>query len=270
MNKPELKRWAPWLALVLVFAIATSLLSWWQFSRREERVEKINQVISNYDNSAISIDSVSWKKNADGLAALEWQPVYAEGNYLPELVTLVRNRPLNGQPGYLQLIPFKLLSGKLIVVERGWLPTGSEKSLPDLNPLPSREQKRIVVRLRSSEADLGKPPVAGQVASIHLPTLASVLSGAGQVESNFYGRLVEESPASSEYPFLMPKPSLSEGNHLSYAIQWIVFGAMAFWAFLWAYRNDRRLAREASGEIPKRQPKRNQGVLDAEAEDYFG
>ena len=270
MTKADFKRWAPWLALVIIFALATSLLSWWQFSRREERVEKINQVVENYDKPAIRFDEINWVLDETGLATQEWQSVEVRGNYLPEYLTLVRNRPLNGQPGYLQLVPFRVETGEIIIIERGWLPTGTDKSLPDLNPAPLSELKTVTIRLRSSEADLGKAPVEGQVASIHLPTLASLLSSQGEVETDFYGRLVSESPASKQYPFLMPKPSLSEGNHLSYAIQWIVFGLMAFWAFLWAYRNDRRLAKEAAGLIPKREAKRNQSAIDAEAEDYFG
>jgi hypothetical protein len=65
----------------------------------------------------------------------------------------------------------------------------------------------------------------------------------------------------------MPKPSLNEGNHLSYAIQWIIFGLMAFGAFIWAYRNDRRLLAEQRGEIPKRTRRQGQAERDAEFED---
>lgn len=255
---------------MVLFSLATSLLSWWQFSRREERVEKINQVIENYDKSPIALDEVIWEIDESGLASMEWQQVSIEGKYLPDLVTLVRNRPLNGQPGYLQLIPFQLTTGELIIIERGWLPTGSGKLLPDLNPVPNSQAKTLQVRLRSSEQDLGKAEVSGEVASIHLPTLNQLFSQRGEVITTYYGRLVSESPASTEFPFALPKPSLNEGNHLSYAIQWIIFGLMAFWALIWAYRNDRRLIREAAGEIAPKQKKRNQGVIDAEAEDYFG
>jgi hypothetical protein len=65
----------------------------------------------------------------------------------------------------------------------------------------------------------------------------------------------------------MPMPSLNEGNHLSYAFQWIIFGIMAFVAFGWAYRNERRIAREAAGQIAPRKPKENQALEDAEFED---
>lgn len=260
------RRWLPWLALVLLFAMATSLLAWWQFSRREERVEKINQVIENYDQLPVPIADVDWAIK-DGLAVSEWRPVSIRGQYLPELVTLVRNRPLNGQAGFLQLVPFKLESGELIIIERGWLPTGSGKDLPDLNPIPSEQAKELVVRLRSPEQDLGRAEIQGQIASIHLPTLAARFADFGQLETRYYGRLISEDPASEALPFLMPKPSLSEGNHLSYAFQWVIFGLMAFAAFFWALRNERKLALIDAGKMQARPKRQNQGDIDAAAED---
>jgi cytochrome oxidase assembly protein ShyY1 len=65
----------------------------------------------------------------------------------------------------------------------------------------------------------------------------------------------------------MPKPSLSEGNHLSYALQWLLFGIMAFGAFFWAYRNDRQQRLVAKG-LATRKPKRaTQADEDAAFED---
>lgn len=260
------RRWLPWLALVVLFSIATSLLAWWQFSRREERVEKINQVIQNYDQEPVPLAEVTWEL-VDGQANNEWRPVVLRGEYLPELITLVRNRPLNGQAGFLQLVPFKLESGQLIVVERGWLPTGSGKDLPDLNPIPNSKPKELVVRLRPSEQDLGRAQLDGQIASIHLATLAERFSSFGQVETRYYGRLASELPEPDQLPFLLPKPSLNEGNHLSYAFQWIIFGIMAFAAFFWALQNERKLALIEAGRVDPTPKRVRQRDLDAAAED---
>ena len=66
MKQSTIRRWGPWLALVLLFAIATSLLSWWQFSRRAERVERIDQVIQNYDIKPVPYSDIDWVINPDG------------------------------------------------------------------------------------------------------------------------------------------------------------------------------------------------------------
>jgi cytochrome oxidase assembly protein ShyY1 len=136
---------------------------------------------------------------------------------------------------------------------------------PKTNPAPASGEYELVVRVRASEEDLGRQETTS-LASIDLAEVAQRL-GSDLVITDFYGRLALENPQNSELPMPMPKPSLNEGNHLSYAIQWIIFGLMAFGAFIWAYRNDRRLLAEQRGEIPKRNRRKGQAERDAEFED---
>lgn len=267
MTQSTLRRWGPWLALVVLFAIATSLLSWWQFSRREERVQKINQVIENYDKQPISFDSLPWSADADGEFQNEWRQVTLIGTYLPDQSVLVRNRPLSGQAGFLQLVPLVLEDGRILMVERGWLPAGETVTAPSSNPLPDPGLHELTVRLRVPEPDLNRDEVQGQLASVNPAGLTELLAAQGAVITDRYGRLVAESPTYSQMPVSMPKPSLDEGNHLSYAFQWLIFGIMAFIGFGWAYRNEKRLALEASGELSPRPQKANQAWQDAQFED---
>jgi hypothetical protein len=65
----------------------------------------------------------------------------------------------------------------------------------------------------------------------------------------------------------MPKPTLNEGNHLGYALQWILFGVMAFGALIWAYRNDRRVRLESQGLLVPKIRKKTLSDLDEEFED---
>lgn len=265
MKLETIRRWAPWLGLVVVFAIATSLLSWWQFSRREEKVLKIDLVIANYDAEAVDLSDIQWSFDAVGNPINEWRSVRVTGHYLSDQVLLVRNRPLSGSAGFLQLVPFELVSGEILMVDRGWLRAGSDITKPESNPLPDQSNRDLVVRLRPSEPDFGKGDVPGQVASIDLVAMREKISP--NVISQFYGRLVSENPASSELPVALPKPSLDEGNHLSYALQWLLFGIMAFAAFIWAYRNDRRMQLEAKGLLKPKQKRQTQADLDAVFED---
>jgi cytochrome oxidase assembly protein ShyY1 len=250
----------------VLFAIATTLLSWWQFSRREERVEKINQVIENYEANAIELAEVSWVEVSGGLRADEWKSVNLEGNYLPQDAILVRNRPLSGSPGFLQLVPFRTTTGAVLVIERGWIPAGSDIKEPLLNPLPTNETKQLIIRLRQGESDSGKEAVVGRLDTIDLVEFAALHPDL-DLETRFYGRLATETPQASEAPIPQPKPSLDEGNHLSYALQWLLFGIMAFGAFLWAYRNDKRVRLEEQGLVEKRVQKRTQASDDAAFED---
>lgn len=265
MSISTIRRWAPWLALVVLFSIATSLLSWWQFTRREERVELINQVIENYDQAPIKIENLNFSV-INGRSPQEWLPVEVIGTYQPDQSLLVRNRPLSGQAGFLQLVPLILEDGRVLFIERGWLVASSELTSPEINPLPSPTEHELFVRVRAGEPSLGRDQ-AETLASIDLQEAAKRLDTDAEVITSFYGRMVSETPSYTSAPVPMPKPSLNEGNHLSYAIQWVLFGIMAFIAFFWAYRNDRRLMAEAQGLVPKKERKIKQADKDAEFED---
>ncbi len=43
------RRWGGYLALVVVFAVACGMLSWWQWARRAEAVSEIQRVEAYYD-----------------------------------------------------------------------------------------------------------------------------------------------------------------------------------------------------------------------------
>ena len=252
---------------MVLFSIATTLLSWWQFSRREERVARIDQVIQNYDKPAIAFEDLAWELDQFGQSAAEWTPVLVSGRYLPANAVIVRNRPLSGQAGFIQLVPLVLDDGRILMVERGWLPAGAKLTEPASNPLPAPSRHELQVWLRAPEPDLGRDRVAGQLASIHPAELSSDLADYGALITDRYGRLASESPGYENSPVGMPKPTLNEGNHLGYALQWILFGVMAFGALIWAYRNDRRVRLESQGLLVPKIRKKTLSDLDEEFED---
>lgn len=229
------RRWLVWTALVLAFAAACVLLSDWQFNRRAERLVEIQTVTSNYNAAPQEISTLL--KVAD-VSELKWRPVTIAGRYLLEGAMLLRNRPLNGQPGFLQVIPFQY-DGGLILIDRGWLPTGSLQDAPDLNPMPSDRVQTITVRLLPSEGDSGRLAPEGQLADLNLKKAAEQTGLKLNLE--WYGR----EAGNRDLPKPLPKPSADEGNHLSYAIQWLVFGAMAFMFLVYSIRTELRYAKGA-------------------------
>ena len=195
-------------------------------------------------------------------------PVSLTGTYLPNQSLLVRNRSRNGNPGFEQLVP--LQTGSTIVfIDRGWISTGNKQDAPDSNPLPESLSTKVVGHLMPSEPRLDRSAPPGQIASINL-YLASHQLGfkPATVMRSFYLILSEEKPKQTAQPLRLPRPELDEGNHLSYAVQWIIFALMAFAALFWAIRREFeafRIAHEP-GYFPK--PKRlTRSKFDENAED---
>lgn len=259
-----LRRWGGYLAVVIVFAVACGLLSWWQWARRAEAVAEIERVAANYDAAPVPVDEVlpeldSWELDD------RWLPVRLTGEYLPEDQLLVRNRPYDGRSGFEVLVPFRLDDGRVFVIDRGWLPVGSSIDAPDVVPDPPSGQVTVVARLKQGEPELpGRSAPEGQLATIHLPSVAE-LTGP-QTFTGAYGLLASEQPAPADAPPAPAlKPTADEGPHLSYALQWIAFGVLAFVALFWAFRRERRIAALPEAEqAAARAPRRRSADADFE------
>ena len=232
-------RWTGWFLVACTFALACVGLASWQIERRSEAVSKIERVADNYDLDTVSFKEVS-SLAKDSVVAYEWRKVELSGNYLVDDTLLVRNRAIAGQPGFVQLIPFLLETGEVVVVERGWIPADS-----DLNPsntfLPSESLKTLVARVRMGETVPNRDSPNGQVTSINLTDIEQLINL--DVEQDLYLRMVTESPEESSYPQPLSRPLLDEGNHLSYEVQWIIFAVMGFFALFWAIRQEQEFRR---------------------------
>lgn len=259
------KRWVAWLAAASVFAIACAFLSNWQFDRRQEALDKIALVAANYDLPAVALDELAANNTFD--SANEWRPVELTGSFIPNKAVLVRNRPNNGQPGFLQVVPFKTDSGQIVAIETGWLPTGNEQDSPDLIPLPDSEHQTIVARLRPAEPTLNRDAPAGQLGTINIETLAAKVDLQGNVLTAAYLRLAEPYDAGQTLPKQLARPDLTEGNHLSYALQWILFALMAFSALVWGIRQEIKLKAMAEDSNYRPKVRKKVGDDDKAAED---
>jgi len=248
------RRWVAWLLLAVVFAIACGFLSNWQFSRRTEALTKMTQLAANYDRTPVEITSTQYRVKD------EWLPVKLTGHFLPDNTLLVRNRPLNGAAGYLELIPFQREDGLIVAIQSGWLPADERLNPPKVFAKPGSETQTIWGRIRPSEPTLDRDAPAGQIATINLPTFVKKIGVKDRAITEFYVVLGDNNFAKDGLPKLLSRPQLDEGNHLSYAMQWIVFAVMAFAALVWAVRQEIRFKRMAAD--PNYRPKVRKKVGD--------
>ena len=233
-------KWLGYLLLAAIFATACVFLGRWQMDRRAETLAEINRVVSNYSATPVPFTAVRDEFNSLE-PEKEWTQVELKGQYDAAGQRIVRNRPLNGQPGYEVVVPFKLKSGETVVIDRGWLPIGNNNpGRPDSIPAPPTGEVTAVVRLKAGEPTLQRGAPEGQLASIDLPTYAEELGY--PVLTGAYGQLASETPAPAEMPFPFPMPSTEEGTHLSYSLQWFAFGVLMFVGFGYAARQQARNA----------------------------
>lgn len=262
------KRWIRWIALAVIFAIACGFLADWQWNRRVQVVKFINRLDRNYSHSLTDLRALMPETRGFAIKH-EYRAVLVTGHYDAKKQLLLRDQVNNGNPGFDQLVPFVMADGRVIVIDRGWVSVGSKQDKPDsIPPLPAGTVKLVGRLIHAQQPDKRTAP-RGEAMAIRMDVLnqqwhykpTNVYHGA-------YLQLVAEDPKVATYPVLAVKPDITEGNHLSYAFQWVLFALMGFAAIFVNVRQDLREKRAATDPnfVPK--PKRRkQGDADKEAED---
>jgi cytochrome oxidase assembly protein ShyY1 len=252
-----LRHWGGYLVLVIVFAVACALLSWWQWARRAEAVAEIAKIEANYDAPPVPLDDLIFSLD-DADDSVKWRPVEVTGEYLTDRQLLVRNRPRDSATGFDVLVPLRLADGTVFIVDRGWIPMGETLDVPDSVPDAPSGDVTVIARLKPGEPAIpGRSAPDGQLATVRLQDVAELVGE--PTYTGMYGLLISEAPPATDRPLAAERPVEDEGPHLSYALQWIAFGILAFIGLVWAVRRERTIA--AGGTISKRRER------DAEIED---
>ncbi|MCL3861950.1 SURF1 family protein [Actinotalea sp. K2] len=238
-RRARLRRWVVLVGVASVVAAGCVAAGVWQWTRHVDRSTLIEIVQANYDADPVPLAEVLDAPAVPLPPEQNWQVVRVQGEYSPATV-LLRNRPVAGQPSFHVLSPFTVtgpaagpLEGTVLVVDRGWVPTGADGSDADTVPAPPTGPVELVVRLRPDEPASRRDAPAGQVQAISAQQVRAAVPEEVRwpVGSTLgtYGMLVTEdgSPPSGLGP--LARPSTDPGSHLSYAFQWWVFalGALA-------------------------------------------
>jgi cytochrome oxidase assembly protein ShyY1 len=235
------RRWATYLIMAVIFAIACGFLSRWQFGRNAETLAANQLVTQNYNATPVALASLLPTKSSYD-RQIEWRKAALVGHYLPAKQLLVRDRVLGDDPGFEVLTPFQLTNGSIFIVDRGWVAIGTKQTAPDYIPPAPTGLEHVTARIQQTENVLpGRVAPKGEISEINLSTMASMVKLHGAVTyTGAYGLLASETPKPASRPIAPAKPVLDNGPFLSYAFQWILFALMAFGGLAWALRQEYR------------------------------
>jgi cytochrome oxidase assembly protein ShyY1 len=228
-------RWIGFHLLVVAGVVLMVNLGFWQLRRLDERREFNAAVEARIDQPVVPLDELLAQLDAGtDVDDIEWRPVEVRGTYLPEEQVLVVNRSQNGRAGDNVVTPLALDDGRVLVVNRGFVPLAVD--VPDA---PAGEVTvRGVVR-PSQERRRGQlsDPSDGElteVQRIDLDRLAQQLPG--DVVAVYVDLLASDPAEADGVPEPVTRPDLSEGPHLSYAVQWFIFSAAVVVGWVLAVR----------------------------------
>ncbi len=284
---PYVRRAVGLVLLAVVLAVTCTFLGRWQWNRHVARDAAIRLVEQNYDATPVPLDDL-----LDGTsAALDpsdvWRQVTVHGRYETDATVLLRNRPIDSQPGFHVLVPLVVddpgdvaaTDRTVLVVDRGWVAWDQDAAESVAVPAPPSGDVTVTVRLRQDEPASDRSAPQGQVQAIDV---AQVLAAGGipQAESyRAYGALADEQPGPGTALGALPAPSTDPGSHLSYAFQWWTFALGSLIGFTWMARREVQEGRAAldadapggdgGPQAPPRAPARarRRGPSDEEVED---
>lgn len=215
-------------AVIVVVAVAFVALGSWQLDRLSEVQAVDDRLTERLTMAAVPLVALA----TDGLEpdVAEFRRVEVTGTYVSDEEVLQRSRSHRGANGYHVLTPLEYTDGQAVLVRRGWLPFELDTP-PVAEALPPEGEVAVEGFLERSD---------GQ------PAFGARDPGGGRLERVFHADLdrigqqvtpellpmvlhleAQSPPQSGELPIAADRPERDEGRHLSYAIQWFSFAAIA-------------------------------------------
>jgi surfeit locus 1 family protein len=243
-----------WIVLTLLVVVAVGVmvsLGFWQLRRlntvREDnarvraRLAQPVQLIEQVLSTGADPDRVVYRR------------VEVAGRYDRVSEILLRNRSYRGQPGSHVLTPIRLADGRGVLVDRGWIPQNLSGPDEEKTRPPVLQPVEVVGVLFPSErkgAFGSVIPPTGRLTTIARIDVARVAKQVEYPLVALYLRLESQTPSQSgDLPVPPGLPDLGEGPHLSYAVQWFIFAALAAGTYVVLLRreNRRRVLRSSYG-----------------------
>ncbi|MGA1035894.1 MAG: SURF1 family protein [Ilumatobacteraceae bacterium] len=245
-------RWIAFHLLVVIGIVGMVNLGLWQLRRLDQRQDFNDTVTARLVADPVPLDDVlpadATIADPIGVDEIEWRTASISGRYLPDAAIRIVNRSQNGRAGDNIVVPLDLGDGRTLLVNRGFVPLGvDDPPLPATDVTvtgvlhPSQQRTGIAAR----DPDRGALTEAQRV---DLERLADQMPG--RLLPVYLDLTVSDPPETGGLPEPVISPDLSEGNHLSYAIQWFIFSIAVAAGWVLAVRVSLRRTQQQATDPP--------------------
>jgi cytochrome oxidase assembly protein ShyY1 len=216
---------------VLALASLFIRLGFWQLDRMEARAEENTVLELRLASDPVAVEVAVAAAGSD-LASVEFRRGTALGSYRPDLEVLVRNRTNEmGTAGFHLLTPLELEDGSLVIVNRGWIPLELDQvPVASLPPPVGVVEVTGLMRTTESRSAIGPVDPPGRITVVNRIDLDRIGALFDQPVLPVWLQAVEPGPGGLPEPLVLPNTD-DRGPHLSYAIQWFSFAAIALIGF---------------------------------------
>jgi cytochrome oxidase assembly protein ShyY1 len=260
-----------WLALTVVvftFAICCfTLLSPWQFGRNTERDQQNSSLEASFTAAPLPLTQLL-APGAVPDQRTEWHLVSITGQYLADKEVVARLRTVQGEGAFEVLTPLRTADGTVVLIDRGYVRLDSKSGVLPYPPPPAGTVQ-VTARVRSDETDpknrdaFADASTGGQLQSYVVDSKVVARAGGLAIRPGYFQLDVDQPGVLGA----LPLPQTDSGPFLSYALQWIAFGAMALLGWLYFTVRELKPGGALTTPKPSGERTRRKSVAEILAED---
>lgn len=253
------KRILPTL-LVLAGMAVMARLGVWQLDRLAQRRANNARVLVQVSQPPLDLNTAPLQDSAwqASLVDMQYRKAVVTGEYDFSQQVVLKDQIWQNQVGVHLLTPFHISgSNQVILVDRGWIPQ-SDFSTGALGKYDQAGVLTVTGVIRDSQnnsflglrADPKPAPGQDKLTALYNPNIPLI---AGQVPYPLLPVYIQQAPdpALTSLPFRsQPSLDLSDGPHLSYAIQWFSFTIILGVGYLFLVRHEIRGKETISDDKP--------------------
>ena len=222
----------PTLAALVAVVVCVAAGNW-----QQRRMHSKEELRAQYEAARAQppVGLAAVPRNADW-SSLRYREVAAIGNYLGDRQVLIDNRVMAGRAGFHVVTPLAMKDGRVVLVDRGWIPQQASRSVLPQAPPPPGE---VTVKGRLSIPGAGYLELKPDVASGPVRQNLDPARFAAETGLDVLPAVVEATEAPIPDDGLArawPAPDFGIDTHRIYMMQWYAFALLAALLWLWFHR----------------------------------
>lgn len=236
-------RWIAFHALVVALIVVMINLAFWQLDRHEQRQAFNDTLTARFDEPIVPLESLLGQDPH----TIEWRTVSVSGSYLGGADVSVVNVSQDGRAGYDPVTPLVMSDGRIVLVNRGFLPLDAPFPAAPTGPVTVTGTVRATAQRKAGQVADPSTGVLTEVQRIDIDRLDAQIDGD---VVDVYVELLASDPADASTLSRIASPDFTTGPHLSYTVQWFIFSAFA--VFGWVVVVRRRVIKSRREHTPER------------------
>ena len=215
--------WATMATLAGV--VLTISLGFWQLGRANFKQDLQSRINAFAKQPPIAVGS-----QALDIEAVLLRRIEARGSFDPRHLVLIDNRVYKHQPGYYVMMPLRIAgSDKYVMVNRGWIPAGSERNIAPSVKTPEGE---VVIRGTATPPSERFMELSSKVAEGNIWQNMVIERYRQATRLDVQDVILQQTEAIASIDDGLvrdwPPVDLKRNTHLAYALQWFVMAAALF------------------------------------------